>query len=141
MILPVTGFPLFSHSTRLMLPSNIIKKNYKTLTQHSSTKGIFKEPPFTSYRRARNLGDCLVRAKDPQSTTPGSHQSGCPRCKTCPHILNTDSISITGHLGTKHFVTSSFTCTSSKHMHIGGIIHWLITRAVIFGALVSSFLR
>jgi hypothetical protein len=92
---------------------NLILKNYKTLSQHPSTRDIFTHTPLTSYRRAKNLSDTLVRAKDPQLEAPGTSPCKRPRCKTCPFVLHTEAI--TNHAGVKHFITSSFTCTS-KHL-------------------------
>ena len=89
---------------------NIIIKNYRILREHESTKDIFNNMPITSWRRDKNLSNHLVRAKDPQATSPGMIPCNRHRCKTCKYVLNTQSV--VGSSGKTHKITSTFTCAS-----------------------------
>ena len=53
---------------------------------------VFHDPPLIAYKRQRNIGDFLIRAKVPTkpSTRPQRSQNGmkkCGKCVICPFIL------------------------------------------------------
>jgi hypothetical protein len=88
---------------------NIILKNYNLLRTHPTTQHIFTTSVVTAYRRERNVKNHVVRSKDPQPE-PGMRPCKRPRCKTCKFVITTSNV--VGPTGTKHHISSTFTCTS-----------------------------
>ncbi|XP_072049971.1 uncharacterized protein [Amphiura filiformis] len=101
---------------------NIIFKNFKTLQSDPTTSEIFKDPPVTAFRRARNISNHLVRASPPLSPTPdttniGTYRCGRRRCNTCDYVTMESYHQIQGPSG--HFnIANHFTCTSCNLVYI-----------------------
>ena len=89
--------------------SDIIKRNWKIISEHPSTKDIITDPPLLSLRRDKNTKDYLVRASLPSD---GQHKisTGTSPCRrrrynTCRHVLSTSTV--TGPDGTDHIKKNS----------------------------------
>ncbi len=47
---------------------------------------------LTSFKNDRNLAKHVIRSRLPEDEIPGTFPCGRSRCKTCNHILNTDTV-------------------------------------------------
>jgi hypothetical protein len=101
--------------------SDIIKRNWKIISEHPSTKDIFTDPPLLSLRRDKNTKDLLVRASlpadDQQENSSGTTPCRRRRCNTCRHVLSTGTVA--GPDGTYH-IKKSFTCVSTHVIYAIG---------------------
>ena len=104
------------HSLSTFHPHNhavksIILKNFKLLQNDPDTGRIFSQPPLTSFKRDKNIGNFLVRSAFQTSEQPGTFKCARARCKTCPFICNVEKLS-----GPKRSIkiTDHFTCTSAN---------------------------
>ena len=85
--------PVFVVSWDPWLPSvsAITKRHWLSLTQDALMKDIFPEPPLIPYRRQRNIGDLLIRAKaytyilHPKRKIMGMTKCGT-NCPECPYV-------------------------------------------------------
>lgn len=93
--------------------ADVITRNWRILTEHSSTQRIFKTPPITSYRRDKNIKDNVVRASLQSDINPNVGTTPCRRrvCYTCQHVTTTDCI--TGPHGNTYHIRKPFTCIST----------------------------
>ena len=90
---------------------DIILKNFKLLQNDNETGGIFSQPPFTSFKRDKNIENFLVRSVLKSDDQPSTFKCARKRCNTCPFIQNADKIT-----GPKRSIKSTdrFTCTSAN---------------------------
>ena len=104
---------------------SIILKNYKLLQKDPDTGRIFSQPPLTSFKRDKNIGNFLVRSAFQTSEQPGTFKCARARCKTCSFICNVEklsrpkrSIKITDHfICTTADVIYCITCTLCKKLY------------------------
>ena len=85
--------------------------NFKILQNDPETGAIFSQPPLTSFKCDKNVGNYLVKSTFKTIETPGTFKCARSRCKTYPFVQNSDKIS-----GPKRSVkiTDRFTCTSAN---------------------------
>ena len=90
---------------------SIILKNFKLLQNDPDTGRIFSQPPLTSFKRDKNIGNFLVRSAFQTSDESGTFKCARAQCKTCPFICNVEKLS-----GPQRSIkiTNHFTCTSAN---------------------------
>jgi len=71
---------------------NVILKNFKLLQKDNETGRILSQPPLTSFKRNKNIGNFLVRSELKSDDQPGIFKCARKRCNTCPFIHNADKI-------------------------------------------------
>ena len=106
---------------------SITLKDSKLLQNDPDTGRIFSQPPLTSFKRDKTIGNFLVRSAFQTSDQPGTFKWASARCKTCPFICNVEklsgrkrSIKITDHFTcTSANVIYCITCTLCKKLYIG----------------------
>ena len=83
-----TRRPVFvvSWDPRLPSVSAITKKHWRIMTQDPLMEEMFPEPPLNAYRRQKNIGYLVIRAKAyPNIVHPKRKIRGMTKCKTnCP---------------------------------------------------------
>lgn len=80
---------------------------------------IFPEPPRVTYRRTRNLQDCLVRSKvnKPDDSLTGCHPCGGGRCQICKLMQSTQIVKSTkSNFSIK--INGDFDCNSSNVIYV-----------------------
>ena len=106
---------------------SIILKNFQLLQNDSETGTFFSKPPLTSFKRDKNVGNCLVRSSLQTEDQPETFKCARSRWKTCPFIHNAEkmsgperSITITDRFKcTSANVIYCLTCTYCKKLYIG----------------------
>jgi len=91
---------------------SIILKNFKLLQNDPDTSRSFSQPPLTSFKRNKNIGNFLVKRVFQTSEQLGTFKCARARYrKTCPFIRNVEKTS-----GPKRSIkiTDHFTCTSAN---------------------------
>ena len=83
------------------LPSipSITNKHWRTMiTQDSHLQKVFPEPPLIVYKRQKNIGDKIIRAKVFSNKsirdTYGMHKCNENKCKSCEYIIEGQTIHI-----------------------------------------------
>ena len=71
----------------------IILNNFKILQNDPETGAMFWQPPLTSYKRDKNVGNFLVKSTFKTIEKPCTFKGVRSRCKTCPFVQNADKIS------------------------------------------------
>ena len=118
---------------------NILLSNWKILQSHSDVANIFHSPPLFAYKRDNNLRDLLVRSKlgkPRRDLPPGSTPCNLPKCRTCPFICSSTTVtgpktSMTIH---KHFTCQTYnivyviSCSKCEQLYIGETGRSLSTR-------------
>ena len=61
--------------------------NYSKTIQNST---IFSQPPLISFKRDKNLGNCLVRSSFQTNNQSGTFKCARSKCKTCSFIHNVE---------------------------------------------------
>ena len=82
--------PIFVVSWDPWLPSvsAITNKHWRTMTQDPLMKEIFPEPPLIAYKRQRNIGDKIIRAKvTPNIPYPKRNITGMKKCQKQCHVF------------------------------------------------------
>ena len=87
--------PIFAITWDPCLPnlSDIQMKHWRSIKSQDRYLGqVFHDPPLIAYKRQRNIGDFLIRAKVPKkpSTRPQRNQNRmkkCGKCIICAFIL------------------------------------------------------
>ena len=103
-----TPFTIISHPRNHTVKS-IILKNFKLLQNDLETGTIFSQPPLSSFKLYKNIGNFLVRSSFQTNDQPGIFRCAHSWCKTCPFIHIVEKM-----LRTKRpiKITNHFTCTS-----------------------------
>ena len=89
-----------SYDPRLPSLQNSIAKHWRSMTQDSYLKEVFKEPPLVAFRRQQNLRGHIVRAKvaRKQRLYPKRYIKGMKKCGyncgACPYIKEGNQIVI-----------------------------------------------
>ena len=118
---------------------NILLSNWKILQSQSQVASIFHSAPLFAYKRDNNLRDLLVRSKlgKPRRDVPsGSTPCNLPKCRTCPFICSSTTVtgpktSMTIH---KHFTCQTYnivyviSCSKCEQLYIGETGRSLSTR-------------
>ena len=87
--------PIFAVTWDPRLPnlSDLQMKHWRSMKSQDRYLGqVFKDPPLIAYKRQRNIGDFLIKAKVPTKpdTRPHRNQNGMKKfgkCVICPFIL------------------------------------------------------
>lgn len=93
--------------------ASIVQKNARLLARDEEVGTLFKNNILTCFKNPPNLGKGLIRsslARD-DAEIPGTFPCNRPRCKTCEHTVNTDTVS--GSTGSFN-VHKSFSCISTN---------------------------
>ena len=88
---PLSRRPIFvvSWDPRLPSVSAITNKHWRTMTQDPLMKEIFSEPPLIAYKRQRNIGDKIFRAKVcPNIPYPRRNLRGMKKCQKECHVCS-----------------------------------------------------
>ena len=100
----VTYHPLLSKL------SSIIYRNLYLHYMNQEVKNAFTPGPIVSYRSARKISSCLVRAKlYPLERKVGSQKCGKSRCEVCLNIQETDTFTSTT-IGKSFKINHKFNC-------------------------------
>ena len=93
--------------------SKIVHSNARFLSADPDIGNLFQDNIITAYRNCQNLRQCLVRSKLPadDDEIPGTFSCGRNRCKTCPHVCQTDTLN--GPDGSIS-IRNTFSCTSKN---------------------------
>ena len=106
------------------LPS-ILNNNMPILHSSSRLHSAITEVPMVAFRRPKNLGDILVRAKLPPGTVQtqpptdilGCHKCTRSKCKTCLHIK--PSLKVKSHTtGSSYNIKTDSECSTSNVVYV-----------------------
>ena len=102
------------------------------------TKVIRKEKLFVTFRKARTLGDGLVRSRYPRAIESDSHKGNvnCKRCNLCKFFLAEDTISIQSMSTLDTFnINQTITC---KDEHVVYVISDMVCNRQNVGSTDST---
>ena len=111
---PRKGVPfVLAHHPLFNLMGKIINKNLNLLYMNNEVKKVFAPKPMISFRSARKMSSCLVRAKlYPEERTKGSYNCGSKRCEVCLHVNETSTFANTV-TGETYIITTNLTVMTS----------------------------
>ncbi len=89
--------------------ASIIRKNARILSDNDEVGYMFNNNILTSFKNDWSLAKHVIRSCLPEDEIPGTFPCGWARCKTCNHILNTDTV--VGPSGSVD-IKKSFQCTT-----------------------------
>ncbi len=113
-----------------------IRKNARMLRDNDEVGHMFNNNILTSFKNDRKLAKHVIKSRLPEDEIPGTFPCGRSRCKTCNHILNTNTV--VGPSGSVD-IKKSFQCTTKGiiycltclrcgDLYIGGTGHMLAVR-------------
>ena len=88
-----------------------MKSLFPIISHNSLTKDLLPAPPNLVYKKPPNLRTIFNR--NPTSSKPGTYPCHRTRCKTCPLVDDTPTIT-TPNTPNSYSITTSATCTSSN---------------------------
>uniref|UniRef100_A0A803JIS1 Reverse transcriptase domain-containing protein n=1 Tax=Xenopus tropicalis TaxID=8364 RepID=A0A803JIS1_XENTR len=98
---------------------NIILKHWGILAADPKYGHLFKLPPMFSYRRGKNIGECIKQGTNLKQKVTADRVKGTYPCRNCSHCNGIIPGSFVTHplQGTRHEVGGFFTCDTKDAIY------------------------
>ena len=135
-----------TYDPRISKPNLILKKHYEIASNDPEFKQNFPDIPKIGYRRSRNLGELLIRAKlyDVNVNYVTRNRNGFTKClkkdsgcNMCLHSYNT-KFHISCHSGKKYEIKSEIKCDDTYVIYVTFIFN---KRCFSYGTVICYWIQ